>query len=215
MKQRFLSIILVSILILSGVSITGCDREVEPPISQDKAWFGFLFFFDARIIVDGEVVMAPAQGLFLQRVISRVSPNGSYFDPSYTELIFVHSAEEAEGFPDNVIVAWPSEVVPYFLPGLNEAVMKDEADIAEFFNNSSRSSSERDVICLEDFGLSYPLTIEDFVDNWEGIYRLWRILMLGEQGRIEGVVRSEYNRLVREWQAERQAEREREEYDEA
>jgi len=204
------STILVLIIILSGTLATACNRESEPPIPLNKSGYGHLFFFNARIVVDGEVVVTSTQGSYLSEVIFRVSPALTQFDPSYTELIFVHSAEEAYGFPDSTIVAWPSEITSYFLPGLNEAVKRNEADIAEL-PRAGWHHFYRDVICLEDFGLSYPLTIEDFVDNWEGVYRLWRRLMLREQHEI---IRAVGDEDYRRWN-ERRAERKNEEYDEA
>ncbi|MDR2182969.1 MAG: hypothetical protein LBE55_02230, partial [Clostridiales bacterium] len=36
-------------------------------------------------------------------------------------------------------------------------------------------------VTLEDFGLTYPLTVEDLVDNWEKVNALWNVFDLSEQ----------------------------------
>ncbi|MCL2364825.1 MAG: hypothetical protein FWC71_09210 [Defluviitaleaceae bacterium] len=98
-------------------------------------------------------------------------PEFSSFDPSYKELIFFMNAEEAEGHPEYVIAAWPNEEnIHVFIEGINWAMGR--AVGYDGFTTSLR----RHVLTFEDFGLSYPLTKRDFVDNWEEVGRLfWRL----------------------------------------
>jgi len=111
--------------------------------------------FRGRIIVDGEQFNL---GMARYQVSMR--------NRHYTEFVFVHTAAEAEAFPNNVIVAWPSE---------NELLHRIEIDVMH--REASRTAEEleqrwwlrRREVTLEEFGLSYPITVEDFVDNWEGI----------------------------------------------
>jgi len=97
----------------------------------------------------------------------------------HDSIVFVHSEAEAVGFPDHVLVAWPPEYAEGILVGIYWAVDKDEEELAKML-----PSFRRDVIHLEDFGLSYPLTVADLVDNWEKVYALWSSLTQTEQGSI-------------------------------
>jgi hypothetical protein len=83
------------------------------------------------------------------------------------EIIFVHSEEEAAGFPDNVITAWPTDTTDGIIAGLHWAVSRDEDDF------ESRPELGRSVFSLEDFGLLYPLTPADLVNDWENVHALW------------------------------------------
>ena len=70
------------------------------------------------------------------------------------DVVFVLSEEEAGGFPEGVIVVWPSEDTALFLERLN--------------NNSNLRTLE-----LEDFDISFPLELVDLVDNWELVNEIW------------------------------------------
>ena len=73
------------------------------------------------------------------------------------ELVFVHSAEEAEGYAEGVIVAWPSAKTERILWSLNWFVARDEIDVTEF-------------------SLEYPVTMEDLIDRWEAVDELMQSL---------------------------------------
>ena len=99
----------------------------------------------------------------------------------YTEFVFVHSEAEAAGFPDHVLVAWPSEITPGVIPGFHWAVPRDESELI-----AAQGQRRREVVSFEDFGLSYPLTVADLVDNWEQVMALWQSLTDTEQTMISG-----------------------------
>ena len=56
-------------------------------------------------------------------------------------------------FPDNIIVAWPRE----------------GSSTERSIYNINRNANLRHGVTFEDFGLSYPVTITDVVDNWEKV----------------------------------------------
>ena len=192
MKRLVLLLTLVLTIIFSAILLSGCNRrdereENEVLISRDKVYYINIFQFETRIVIDGEVVITPSITIEIYgRIFGHIYPTVEPPDPSFTELVFVHSAEEAEGFPDNVIVAWPSRLTYHFIPGIYRSVDRSEEEIAEW-----RASQRRDVITFEEFGLSYPLTIEDFIDNWENMYKLWQALYGAEQSTIIHIARIE------------------------
>jgi hypothetical protein len=74
----------------------------------------------------------------------------------YTAIIFVHNEEDAEGYPDNVIAAWPTETTHKIVEGINERITREGEEID-----------------LTRFSLEYPITVEDLIDDWENVYDLW------------------------------------------
>ena len=100
------------------------------------------------------------------------------------DIVLVHDRSEAESFPENVIVAWPSTFIPH------RYLTKSEIIVARFNLAASESSEElrnrynrlyRSVIRLEDFGLTYPVTVSDLVCYWEEVYAFWYYLHSSEQ----------------------------------
>ena len=148
--------------------------SVRPAIPRNKRvfasplGFGFNFF----VVVNGEARIGP------HVTDSRlVAPWRSEFDPFYDLLVFVHSEGEAHGFPDNVVVAWPAEGCPELhlrLDILNWEVKRDSISLT-FAGNRPPIRPVLGVECLErEFGLSYPITAVDLVDNWEQVSDLMR-----------------------------------------
>ena len=70
-------------------------------------------------------------------------------------LVFVHSEEEAEGYEEGIIVAWPSAKTEITLIRINRYIEREGIDISRF-------------------SLEYPLTMENLVDNWEPIEEFLR-----------------------------------------
>jgi hypothetical protein len=125
--------------------------------------------FSFRIIIEGgEYSIFP--------IVFDVVVPGERFDPFYDELVFVHDGAEAANLPDNVIAAWPTDATLGVIEGLHWAVAMNEDEIGH--------RDWREVISFEDFGLSYPLTTEDLVNQWENVNELWNTLTRSEQGTI-------------------------------
>ena len=66
----------------------------------------------------------------------------------HTDIVFVHSFEEILDHPEGVLVLWPGEMSRGVLFGMNWLIARDGIDV-------------------EQFSLSYPLTIDNMVYNWE------------------------------------------------
>jgi len=88
------------------------------------------------------------------RVVMRFEPFGSLHER--TEVVFVHTEEEAVGFPDHVKVMWPGRLTRGALVEINDIIRRDEVDVSEF-------------------GLTYPITIENVVDDWEKVFELYDV----------------------------------------
>ena len=146
-------------------------------ISRDLFHYASGMRFEFRPVEEGEFSDSWASVMLR---IWNTSPN---FDPFFTELVFVHSEAEAEGFPDNVIVAWPSEVTGRMIRGIHWAIERSEEDL--LFNGQK----QREVINLADFDLSLPLTVADLVDNWEQASALWQSFTMSEQSTIQAMAR--------------------------
>jgi len=154
---------------------------------RNKALFGDDMRFEFRI-VEGHNVFSSGS---IARSI--VTPGTSIHNPFYTDIIFVHTKEESIGFTDDIIVAWPRtnaetgevDIIFYeaIISGIYWALDRSEEELTRTIG-SSAGQLFRPIVTLEEFGLSYPLTIEDFVDNWEKVSELWFTLIDVERSRI-------------------------------
>jgi len=146
------------------------EEEQQMIIPREKFFYADLMQFQFRFVVDGEEfdLLSYLWGLVLP---------GNSFDPSYDQLIFVYKQEEAAGLPDNVIVAWPSERTEGIIEGLHRAIARDQETL-------DQNRMRRDVINIEDFGLSYPLTVTDLIEHWEKVDALWNSLTSSEKNSI-------------------------------
>ena len=166
MKGTILIILLSMLLLLSGCN---SGRRPEAMINLDKLHFAYLTrIFDFQMVVDGEIETAFAP----LRAWDMTQPHSPYFDPFYTELVFVHNKEQAQGFSDNVIVAWPRDwpATQGVVNIMNNMVSRNAEELGNL------RTQTREPISLEDFGLTYPITIEDLVDNWEKVIAVWNAL---------------------------------------
>jgi len=153
-------------------------QEERNLLPRDKLSYARSMRFEFRIMVDGEA-RSSWHDVIRRTLYYRDFPEK--FDPFYDELVFVYSEAEATAFPDNVVVAWPrgDDTILEFIEGIHQAVALDESDLIEW--------RERDVVRLEDVGLTYPLTVEDLVDNWEQVNALWDRLTAQERSSIRRV----------------------------
>ena len=153
-------------LILGAIIIilVSCIREEEGEkmvdvceerlISGEKTIYAVVMGFVFQIYIDGEVqVIGRGESTFpvRDRIYFTQSP---LFDLSYEKLIFVHNEEEATDFPSSTVVAWPDE------------------DMAQGIINGLHLGMLRGDLDLEDFGLVYPITVENLVDDWEAVNSL-------------------------------------------
>jgi len=176
-----------TIAVLSACSADDHDYEEEKRIMDlmIKSWYGDEMWFEFRIIVDGE-----ARALVGRSAMRRFDPRTPFHDPFYTDLIFVHNEVEADALnlPDNIIVAWPRDAAEWtdgLIAGFHWAINRTEDEITHTLGRLT-GTLIRPVVTLEEFGLSYPITIEDLVDNWEKVNALWNTFADGERTRIQG-----------------------------
>ena len=167
MKKRIVFIFFVILIILMSLFIynhSNRGRRPEAMIDLDKLRFAYhTRAFDFQMVIDGEIKIV------LLTAWERAHPSSPWFDPFYTELVFVHSQEEAQGFPDSTIVAWPrDEWSQSVIRGIHWAASRSESDLI-----SPGGLIIREPFSLADFGLTYTLSVADLVDNWEKINDLW------------------------------------------
>ena len=164
-----------ALLLIITTFFVGCTTSEEVPeemISRDLFHYASGMRFEFRPVEEGEFSDSWASVMLR---IWNTSPN---FDPFYDELVFVHSEEEAQSFPDNVIVAWPSEVTGRIVEAINVIAARDESDLGS-------SGRMREVINLADFPLDFPITTADLVDNWEQVDKLWGLFTSTEQSSAQ------------------------------
>ena len=171
MKKKIVFFALI-LLVLFPAACRNNTEEARFMISQEKLLHAMQFWFTFRFIEDGEPMIMISSDAF-----TILAPTGRNFNPFYTELEFVRTFEEAEGFADNVVVAWPEGLcIQSIIDGMHEVVSRDPPPLNEL-------SEYEEVITLENFGLSYPITFDDFIDNWESVLNLW--LSFSSRDRVD------------------------------
>ena len=143
-----------------------------------KNRYGIDMNFHYQVVIGGERRITVGNGspnMF-------IDPDNRWYNLFYTDIMFVHSEAEAQGFPDNIIVAWPRHQNNFsenLIAGMHWAVDRSEDDLI------LHGHQIRAVITLEEFGLSYPIEVVDLVDHWESVNRLWGSLDPFEQRKIQ------------------------------
>ena len=177
MNKRILTAIFLLTMILTAIILTACRKEMPmrpiENVSREKLGYAHSMNFVFRVFYEGEFHQNIGGFLVYWQII-RNEDGFFVVNPFYTDLIFVHNEAQALEFPDNVITAWP----------------RDEDGWSERFVNAINWTIEnplihnerqaRETFTLEDFGLTYPLTIDDIIYNWENVNRMWRAFDYGE-----------------------------------
>jgi len=183
--KKFVYVCTVLLLLIFAIStLSACsanDYEEEERIMDllTKSRYGDGMRFEFRIVIDEEA------RIWGGSVVSMIlDPRIHFHNPFYTDIIFVHNEAEADALnlPDNIIVAWPrdAEWTEGLIAGIHWTANRSEGEIRQRLGLPLR-----DVVTLEEFGLSYPITIEDLVDNWEKVNALWNAFASGERERIQ------------------------------
>jgi len=90
----------------------------------------------------------------------------------YNDFILVHTAEEAEVVDEDILVAWPGEFTDVTLNqtgGINNV-------LSLFFREGHRFN-ELEITFPKP--LTYPITMEDLVENWELVWEfIWELKTL-------------------------------------
>jgi len=201
-REFYVKVALISIIIITIASIF-IERHVESINAEqeerrieeralimrlvNKAWFGEHMGFEFRI-VEGDRIFTSG-GL----ARAYIDPRQRFYSPFHTDIIFIHTKEEYINFTDDIILAWPrtiedtgevdTDFYEVLIDGIHLMVSRTELVLIQR-GGASDGQPIRPVITLEEFGLSYPLTIEDLVDNWEKVSELWWALVDDERSRI-------------------------------
>lgn len=122
---------------------------------RKKQQFARDFFFHFRLCERGEEFLE-SRDAERRLYPSLLFPTESNRRPPYNDLVFVHSEEESENFPNNVLVAWPSEAIAQRrLRGLNHLISNEK------------------IPNWEAYGFSYPITIRNLVDEGDKLAAFW------------------------------------------
>ena len=178
-KNKRITMLVISILFVAVIVIMigrNQERVAQPMINMDKYSYANLLSFEVRMTINGYVFQSWTS------VQDSILPGSRFFDPSFNELVFVHNEAESRGFPDNVIVAWPRErTIEGLIASIHWAVNRQDGEIGV---RGNPIALRRPVVTLEEFGLTYPLTVEDLVSNWEKVFALFRVFTPFEQSVI-------------------------------
>ena len=153
-------LIILLALILIATIFNACSSEEEEMDMRDKIWYIHNLDFILQIYIDGQWLNLTQEldsdGNSISMVWPLLDPQHESFADFYTEIRFVHFWEETADLPTNVIAAFPFE------PARTGAV------------NALNWETESAGVDLKAFGLSYPITVENLVDDYEAINRLIR-----------------------------------------
>ena len=176
MGKRFLLFLLLVAICLIAVGCTGRTNQNEEP--------------DEEMIIMIEEMqrrLTYLRRMWFLNTIGDSSDNVILVRDGRAEIIFVHNEDEAralfpdrcwEGYdhnnPPDVLVAWPD-------PERSQGVING----IHLFTVLSRAPD----VDIEEFSLSYPITLEDLVDNWEKVDEMWWSLSSTTRGLAFGEAR--------------------------
>jgi len=179
----------VLLIYIASLLHTSCGRMPESLIDQDFLRFAnSTELFDFRVITD-EYDNTVWSAWFVQNLTlpSRL------FNRFYTELVLVESQEYADDFPDSTIVGWLREDrVPHVINNLHWSVSRTADELA-----ATSWLGRSETIYLEDFGLAFPITRRNLIDDWEKVHALINALGWRERERFRWMNR-EYDPEVTE-----------------
>ena len=168
MKKNIMCLLLAAMLI----SLTSCVAKEE----EEEMDLGERFTKSHYVV----------ELLFQLNVTDWQATHLDYAD-SFTSVAIVYSKEDASGFPEDVIVAWPYEKTHRIIEILNEEVIRHSID-------------------LEQYSLQYPITIENLIEDWEKVDDFWMNEMSESMRRI---IRNDaigfYDRYREEQEARRES----------
>ena len=102
-------------------------------------------------------------------ILTALRPNTA---ANFTEIVIVYNREDAANYPDDVMVVWPRDATMQRIEALNTGIAT-----AEWFSPNKAD--------LEQFGLEYPITLENVVEDWEKVHAFWRSLCSAERGGVK------------------------------
>jgi len=163
--------IVIFMIVASLPERSSDDTQLPHIVFARQASYALAIGFDVHIITNGVIVKMPLSPIVW--VPRYTDPDSPYFNPLLTAFVFVESAK-SEISITNGIVGWPADEICLegWIKGFHWAASIENVD----FRGNPRPRQ----IKLEYFGLIYPLTIEDLLNNWEKIRALYSRLSTAE-----------------------------------
>jgi len=157
--KKIIFLLLFTLLLL--VSLNGCEsrasREERMRVER-QAYFATQMLFSMNV-----ETRSPTR-----YINTLFYPHLNPTDKTYTDIAFVHAPEEATGFPENVLVVWPSEGV---MLDNGMAAWGTLGQIAYYVGNIKLDNPDVD---FRDYGLpENEITLFDVVENWEIVYEIF------------------------------------------
>ena len=125
-------IIILSVAAIVTIYIIATKEKEEPwdMTLMQKSYYVTEMNFSYLIAMDGQKYNFTGSAI---RTV--INPHHNEYNPFYTDIILVGSQEQAQDFPDNIIVAWPTLPFTQFaLDGLN-LVSGENFTIEEFLED--------------------------------------------------------------------------------
>ena len=104
-----------------------------------------------------------------------------------SDVVFVNSEEEAEGFGEDVLVFWPTEWSEMLLDVINEWL---DPDTRALFQGDT-------VIDITDLNVELPLTWELMVTDWELMAEIWERFGRNNQRSVRRIIETRVNQALR------------------
>ena len=144
--------ILIFFLILTMTVFTACNnkKDIQEMDIQDKLRYAWRLDFDIYIYMDGQWT----QGVDYYWLRELLDPDSEYFEDFYTDVRFAHHSDEVGYF-------WQTEIFAF--------LREDSATHTINVLNWEVDSANLD---LQEFGLTYPISVDDLLNNYEEIDRL-------------------------------------------
>jgi len=207
-KTLIISLVLATLLFRGCSQIIMCeDERTALSISLEQVWFAsdWLFNDSERFTSHNTDNMSrwtfDSMRLDLIDILSGNALNserGVYENSIiYTSVLFVNSEEEAilllSEVSENTLIVWPSEITKRTLEWFN-LMAKSPVHVPEENRSSYPPFTRIDLPfrytagdfyhIMPDFGLAWPLTMEQLVTNFDSVLELWYYLNHIDRGVI-------------------------------
>jgi len=173
-----LIVVLVAVgtyLLANPIEFRERSEEVQQfmiPVNEYVFIESFASRFGIQLIREGEIKRGIAN------VYPYIWPRSDRFAPHFHELVLVRTEEDAQGFPNNVVVAWPRNEAWWerFIYGINWAIQEDEDNVRMRYDGVVRWRPFGPEEFEQRFGFAYPITIDDIIKNFEQFINLYNAL---------------------------------------
>ena len=192
-KRKYLLVSVLAVVLITGVylyrrHIENVEREAELEMTRREMFeeisYSALLFFDNSLLHNEEIFTNLNLNLRFANSTVSIGIMVAEGELPISEVVFVNSAEEAEGFGEDVLVAWPTEASDLFLGFINDWIDPDALGLGQFTGRPDLDISDLDV----EFPLPRELMVEDWELMLEIIERIDEITGRGGYERIRGEV---------------------------